>query len=89
VRFTGNVVIFPRIWGREPLSNISLQLVTFGLVRVSRHFMYGFESFPNIIDRWLAIVYEDIHFLDETMDNFEYLCSGYPSLILCESVQPL
>jgi hypothetical protein len=34
-------------------------------------------------------VYEDIHFLDETVDNFEYLCSGYPSLILCESVQPL
>jgi len=34
-------------------------------------------------------VYEDIHFLDETVDNFEYLCSGYPSLIFCESVQPL
>jgi hypothetical protein len=37
----------------------------------------------------LLTAYEDIHILDKTVDNFEYLRCGHPSLIFCESVQPL
>jgi len=28
------------------------------------------------------------HILDKTMDNFEYLRCGHPSLVMGESIQP-
>ena len=35
VGFGRDIVIFPRIWGRQPISNILLQLVTCEAVSVS------------------------------------------------------
>ena len=37
----------------------------------------------------LLTVHNYPHILDETMNNLEGLCRGYPSLILGESIQPL